>query len=126
MSQHVFVVIDHHTARIYHLDGKDHATLTVREASVRETDDRHASDGKRVKHDAFFREVATSLLEAKEILVIGNGTAKDEFKHYLDDHNAAVAAAVIAVETVDKPSESQLLTLAKSRFKTLDVWLAQQ
>lgn len=126
MAQHVLVVIDHHTARIFHLDGTDAATLTVREAGVRETDDRHASDGKRVSHDAFFHDVAGELTAAKEILILGNGTAKDEFKHHLDDHHAGVAAAVVAVETIDKPSEPQLLALAKSRFKTLDTWLAQR
>jgi len=126
MAQHVLVVLDHHTARIFHLDGKDAATLTVREAAVRETNDRHASDGKRVTHDAFFHEVAGELTGAKEILILGNGTAKDEFKHHLDDHHAAVAAVVVGVETIDQPSDPQLLTLAKSRFKTLDTWLSQR
>ena len=36
MSQHALVVVDHHTARIYHLDGHDAGSLAVRQAAVRE------------------------------------------------------------------------------------------
>jgi stalled ribosome rescue protein Dom34 len=122
MSQHAIVYLDHHRARVFYLDGAD-KNLTVREATKRETDDRHQADGKRPSHDAFFRELAQSLHGAEEIIVVGPGTAKSEFKHHVEAHDAVVDQHIVAVETVDHLTEGQLLALARKRFKAIDQWL---
>lgn len=126
MTQHAIVAIDHHTARIYHLDGATPGDLKLSEAAVRETDNRHATDGKRPDHHAFFHEVAKALGGAKEILIVGAGTAKEELKHHLDKHDAEVAKHVVGVESIDHPTEPQLLAMAKKRFKTIDAWLGDK
>ena len=122
MSQHAILFLDHHQARIFHLDGAN-KNLALKEAATRETDQRHHSDGKRTAHEAFFREIASTLHGAVEILVVGPGTAKSEFKHHVEKHDAEVDRHIVAVESVDHPSEGQLLALAKKRFKAIDQWL---
>lgn len=123
MSQHCVVALTHHKAHIYHLDGKTAGDLSLKESSVRETDNRHAADGKKADHKHFFEDVANALTSAKEILIVGNGTAKDEFKHHLEHHHKNIAAHVVAVESIDHPTEPQLLAMAKKKFKTIDAWL---
>jgi stalled ribosome rescue protein Dom34 len=123
MSQHAIVFLDHHQARIFHLDGTNKSDLKLKEAGKRETDNRHHTDGKKPSHEAFFHAIAQGLKGANEILVVGPGTAKSEFKHHLEQHDAAVDQHVVAVESVDHPSEPQLLALAKRRFKAIDQWL---
>jgi stalled ribosome rescue protein Dom34 len=123
MSQHAIVFLDHHHARVFHLDGTTRSGLTLKEASRRETDHRHHGDGKKPSHDAFFHAVAESLKGANEILVVGPGTAKNEFKHHVEQHDAAVDQHIVAVEAADHPSEAQLLALARRRFKAIDQWL---
>ena len=126
MTQHAIVAIDHHTARIYHLDGASPGELKLKEDAVRETDNRHATDGKRPDHQTFFHEVAKALKGAKEIIIVGAGTAKDELKHHLDKHDVDVAKHVVSVESINHPTEPQLLAMAKQRFKTIDAWLGDR
>jgi stalled ribosome rescue protein Dom34 len=123
MSQHCVVALTHHKAHIYHLDGKTAGDLSLKESSVRETNNRHVADGKKADHKHFFEDVAKALTSAKEILIVGNGTAKDEFKHHLEHHHKNIAAHVVAVESIDHPTEPQLLAMAKKKFKTIDAWL---
>lgn len=123
MSQHAIVYLDHHHARVFHLDGTEPGKLTLTEASQRETDHRHRNDGKKPSHEGFFHAVAASLKGAKEILVVGPGTAKSEFKHHLETHDVDIDQHVVGVESVDRLTEGQLLALAKKRFKAIDQWL---
>ena len=126
MSQHCVVALTHHKAHIYHLDGQTAGDLSLKESAVRETDNRHANDGKKADHKHFFEDVARALTSAKEILIVGNGTAKDEFKHHLEHHHKNIAAHVVAVESIEHPTEPQLLAMAKKKFKTIDAWLGDK
>jgi stalled ribosome rescue protein Dom34 len=126
MSQHCIVALTHHAAHIYHLDGQAGGEVTIREAAVRETDNRNAGSGKKPDHKHFFDDVAKGLTDAREILIVGHGTAKEEFKHHLESHHKQINGHVVAVESIDHPTEPQLLAMAKKKFKTIDAWLGDQ
>ena len=111
MSQFAVVVLDHHTARILHLAGSDEASLVLHESPERETDDREAMSGKSIDHAMFFDN---------------GGTAKEQFKHRLDDKFPQIAANVVGVEAVNNPSDGELLAMAKTRFKNINAWLGMQ
>ena len=68
----------------------------------------------------FYDEVARHLAEAGEILVTGPGTAKTELIHHLEEKHPAVARRVVKVETLDHPTDGQLLALARKQFKAID------
>ena len=123
MHQHTIVAIDHHVARVFHLDAQEALPETLKESAVRETDNRHHADGKRPDHAHFYDDVAKSLGTAVEILIVGSGTAKDEFNHRLSTHHKELSGRVVGVESIDKPTDRQLIALAKKRFKAIDAWL---
>ena len=68
--------------------------------------------------DAFFKEIADSIKDAKEVIVLGPSEAKLHFKSYLEKHFAhTLATKLVAVETVDHPTDNQILAHARKFFK---------
>jgi stalled ribosome rescue protein Dom34 len=81
--------------------------------------------GANKQHDAevFFQEVAKRLEGVKEVLLIGPGTAKQEFRHHLDKHHhQKLSQAVVGLENADHPTEPQILAMARQFFKTYDLY----
>lgn len=68
----------------------------------------------------FFGAVATALQGVREVLVVGPASAKVEFVGWLEKHRPPVRKAVMGVETVDHPSDGQLLDFARRWFKPVD------
>ena len=83
-----------------------------------------SSDANKHKgEDHYFHEIALKLSGAKEILIVGPGQAKVQFKHHLENHHHAnLAKAVVGVETVDHPTENQILATARKFFKNYDLF----
>ena len=72
--------------------------------------------------DKFYGELAQSIKDATEILVMGPGDSKNHFKTYLTKHNANLAKAIVGIETVDHPTENQILEKARTFFKKYDLF----
>lgn len=124
MSSHLnaAVWLDHQEARILHVDaaGFDEALIAAPTRHVH----RHPPGAAEERtHPAdlprFFGEVAGALRDAEQILVVGPSTAKLQFLRYLHDHEPAIERKVLAVETVDHPSDNQLVAYVKSYFKVV-------
>ena len=109
---HAVLCIDHHHARILQFDAeavhavqlRAHAHYTRQHASV-----------VRSEHE-FFGHVCDELASIKEVLVTGSHTAQADFRHYVEKHRSTVMAHIAGWETVDHPSEGQLLALARGFF----------
>jgi stalled ribosome rescue protein Dom34 len=72
---------------------------------------------------ALFHDVANSIQDAKEILLCGPGEAKIQFNQYLQKHFAhSIAKSVVATETVDHPTDKQILDFARKFFKSYDLF----
>jgi hypothetical protein len=52
--------------------------------------------------------------------VAGPHGAQADFRHYVEKHRPALAKQIKAWETVDHPSEGQLLALAKKHLLKVD------
>jgi stalled ribosome rescue protein Dom34 len=123
MSHHHAVVwIDHAEAHVLHftredvqnqlVHGKPHVHLhTKRNAQA---------SGNAAEDPAFFAKVVEALGDAQEILVVGPASAKTEFVKHLDAHSHELRKKVVAVETVDHPSDGQLLAYARKHFRAGD------
>lgn len=76
--------------------------------------------GKAAPDAAYLKDVAGSLADAKEILVLGPGSAKLEFLRYVHRHAPAVEANIIGVETADHPTDAQVVAYARKYFTAAD------
>lgn len=120
MSHHACVWIDHAEARIFQFSG-DSAV----EAVVAATPDRHLHHGNKQggrrstteEDHAFYHAVAQALADAKEVLIVGPSTAKLEFIRHMHKHDHALELRIVGVESVDHPTDAQLVAYAKKYFR---------
>jgi stalled ribosome rescue protein Dom34 len=124
MPKYVAIWIDHKDARIFHVhaDKVDEATVTAPLQNVHHKHPKGPQGVKEHPDDAkrFFNEVARSLEGTEEILIVGPSTAKLEFLRYVHKHDPALEARVVGIETVDHPTDGQLVAYAKKYFKPSD------
>lgn len=118
-NRHVAVWIDHHEASIFHVDG-DLPDEQVIQAPVRHVH-RHPK-GPTAEHNHpddmhhFFESVSRELRDAERVLVVGPSTAKLQFIRYAHKHDAALEPRIVGVETVDHPTDKQLVAYARRYF----------
>jgi stalled ribosome rescue protein Dom34 len=109
---HAVVRLDHHSADIMrfnasvvkqaHLAAHRHNT-PQRNSAVRDL------------HE-FFAEVCDALAGLDAILITGNRASLSDFRHYIEKHRPGLIDAVIAYETIDQPTDSQLIARARDYF----------
>ena len=120
---HAIVWLDHREATIVGYSLDDSEVIEVH--SEREDRRIHRrsgaiDSGKTADDHRFFEDVAVRLAGVREILIVGPGNAKTAFATYLGQRHAATSKRVLAVETVDHPSEAQLLDHARRFFRRAD------
>jgi stalled ribosome rescue protein Dom34 len=120
---HAAVWIDHHEAKIFQLTdtGFDVGSVLAPPAHVHRhpkggsAEHEHPADAKH-----FFDEVAGVLAKIDEFIVVGPGTAKLEFVKHIHKHATPLESKLIAVETVDHPTDNMLVAYARRYFKAAD------
>ncbi len=123
MENHTVIWIDHKEARVMRVHGEvlDKSTVWApthhlhRHSRGANDPAEHPDDAKR-----FFHELASVLKDAGEILVVGPSTAKLELLKYFHSHAPELVPQVVGVETVDHPSDGQVVAYAKKYFKAHD------
>ncbi len=112
--------IDHSHAKIFNLHpGK------VEAENLKKHEVHHHTHGDVAKHknsDHLYQDVAKELTSVQELLLVGPGTARTEFKHWLDKHQANLAKRVVGNEACDHPTDPQIVALGRKFFKHLDVF----
>jgi hypothetical protein len=73
----------------------------------------------RSEHE-FFGQVCDDLSGIAEVLVTGSHKAQADFRHYVEKHRPALLKAIAGWETVDSPSEGELVALARRFFLKRD------
>ena len=120
-SLHAAVWIDHNEAKIFHIDDE---TLDADVIRPRKHLSRHPTQTAERSHPAdeqhFFHEVAEAVESAREILVVGPGKAKLEFIKHVQKHDHALEPKIIGVETVDHPTDGQLVAFVRRYFRAAD------
>ena len=120
---HVVIWLDHREATIIKFSPETKETSTVR--SHHDGGKIHTKSGSsgsgHVPDDAdFFDSIVQAASQATEAIVVGPGLAKIAFERYAHSHHAAFAKRIVAVETLDHPTEGELLALARKSFKAVD------
>jgi stalled ribosome rescue protein Dom34 len=119
---HAVVWLDHAEAHVLHFTREDVQNKLVHGKPHRHLHHKRGAQasGHAAEDPAFFAKIAEALAGAQEILVVGPANAKTEFVKYLDGHAHDLRAKVVAVETVDHPSDGQLLDYARKHFHAID------
>jgi len=120
MNSYSTVWIDHKEARIFHVRAHE-AQEEIIKATPPGAHHKHPKgpEGPREHPDdakRFFHEIARSLEGASEILLVGPSTAKLEFFRYVHGHDPTLEGRIVAIETVDHPTDGQLVAYTRQYF----------
>jgi len=120
--RHAALWIDHHEAKVFHVgrESVDASVIQAPHSHVR----RHPTATAERSHPAdakhYYHEVAQALQGAEEILVVGPSTAKLEFIKHVHKNDHALEPRIIGVETVDHPTDGELLKYVRAYFRAAD------
>ncbi len=112
--------LDHAHAKLFKLLGNK-----IEINQFKRTEIRHHTANEEHSHkdfSKFYHDVANQLSESSEILLIGPGTAKTQFQHYIEDKNPHLKEKVVGVMTVDHPTDNEILALSRKFFKKYDLF----
>ena len=117
---HTAVWLDSSEANVFHVLSETFDETTVKAPQHRVH--RHTKDPGAKTHSHpedeqhFFREVCKHISESRSILVVGPSIAKLHFLRYLHVHAAAIEARVVGIETVDHPTDKQMVAYVRAYF----------
>jgi stalled ribosome rescue protein Dom34 len=119
-TYHAAVWLDHHEARVFHLnlDASDETTVPATRHHVHRHPDKATEEHKHpddLRH--FFRDLTAALQGAQQILVGGPSTAKAQFLAYVHEHDRALDQRIVKVESADHPTDAQFVAHARHVFK---------
>ncbi len=132
MPVHTAVWIDHALAKVFtlhpspdqhrHLDDVDTATVHAPAHHIHRHGLPRGGQAPEHRQDAlhFFQEVAATLADADAVFLMGPASAKLELQRYLQDTHPHVAERVTGVETVDHPTDHQIVAMARKAFTASD------
>jgi hypothetical protein len=113
---HAVVWVDHQASQVLQFDAEH-----VQAQKVKAHSHHTAYHGSRVRTEhEYFAELCDALAGIAEVLVVGSKTSLADFRHYVDKHRPALGAQIVGWETHDKPTENQLVALARQYFLKYD------
>jgi stalled ribosome rescue protein Dom34 len=125
---HAVIWIDHREARVFHFSVDDIERLVIH-ANNPTLHIHHKANtvgsGNAPDDVRYFEDVAASIGDARAVLLTGPGVEKDKFIKYFRAHSPQGAKAIAGVETVDHPSDPQLVAFARKYFGTADLMKPQ-
>jgi len=116
---HAVVWLDHSEAHVMHFNNDAAETEKIR-ARSKHQHLHHKAGAPGARHSPqdqkYYHEVAHALGDALEILIVGPSTAKLGLMKHMQKHDHAIAEKVVGIESVDHPSDGQLLAYARHYF----------
>ncbi|MCU1393068.1 MAG: hypothetical protein JWM34_1496 [Ilumatobacteraceae bacterium] len=120
---HAIVWLDHREARVISFSLGEQSELVVH-AHQAEQRIHHKAGSIGSGHTAddhhFFDAIALALVGTHEVLIAGPGNAKTAFETYIRDRHVDLAGRVVGVETLDHPTDAELLAHARQAFTSID------
>jgi hypothetical protein len=126
---HAVVWIDHHEARVFHFSPADVERLVLHpDHPTRHIHHKANSigSGHAAEDHNFLHAVAESIADAGAVLITGPAGAKNELVKHIDQHDPRLMKIIVGVETVDHPTDAQLVAHARHYFKAEDLMLPQK
>lgn len=123
-SNHVVVWLDHSEAHIIAFNREAAEAATIVHSSKHNVHQHQRGDrsnlGKAVADPEFYEDIITRIKAIPEWLIVGPAKAKLDFSKHLTNRHQNLVDHLIGLETVDHPSDGQLLAFAKKYFVAAD------
>ena len=120
---HAVVWIDHQEAHVIQFNAESHECARVTTKSKHGHIHQKAgvlTGHHQVSSQAYLHEVVGAIAGSNEILIVGPGVAKLELIKHINHHDVKISNKVVGIETVDHPTDGQLLAYAKKYFLRVD------
>lgn len=120
---HAVVWIDHREAKVFHFNPTevqklvlhpDHPTKHLHHKAM------SIGSGNAAEDQNFLHAVAESIADAGAVLITGPANAKTELVKHIDQHDPQLMQIIAGVETVDHPSDAQLVAHARHYLAVAD------
>jgi stalled ribosome rescue protein Dom34 len=120
---HAIVWIDHREARVFHFNPTDVEKLVLYPDHPTKQIHHKANSigsGHAAADNEFLHAVAESVADAHAVLIAGPANAKAQLVAHIDRHDPKLMKLIAGVETVDHPSDAQLVAFARHYLKATD------
>ncbi|MBS0578211.1 MAG: translational machinery protein [Proteobacteria bacterium] len=125
---HYIVWLDHEIAKIISFNPEHMATVVVRSARGRQHlhHKANSSDNGHLSLDSdFLDRIAHELQSAGAILITGPASAKTELVQRIHQKHVEIAKRLSGVETLDHPTDGELVAFGRKFFRGADRMRAQ-
>jgi stalled ribosome rescue protein Dom34 len=126
---HAVVWLDHREAKVVDFSVDDKHVVNVHhKGGHRQVHHRAGATGSGHGADDghYFDAIVSALDDAREVLVTGPGTAKIGFREHVAKRHAPLAQRIVGIESLDHPTEGELLAFARRYFKRVDNMLGDR
>lgn len=128
---HAVVWLDHAQAHVMHISPDDVEKSVVKPAHPHKhlhhkrgaSADTSVGSGHAAEDQHYYHAIIEALAGAKEILIVGPGQAKLKLLKHAQAHDPAVGQLIVGIETVDHPTDGQLVAYARKYFVAKDKML---
>jgi len=120
---HAVVWIDHREAKVFHFNPNDVQKLVLHpDHPTKHLHHKAMSigSGNAAEDQNFLHAVAESIADAGAVLITGPANAKTELVKHIDRHDPKLMQIIAGVETVDHPSDAQLVAHARHYLAVSD------
>ena len=125
---HAVIWIDHHEARVFHFNPTDVERLVLHpDRPTRHIHHKANSigSGHAAEDQDYLHAVAQAVAGAGAVLITGLANAKTELVKHIHHHDPKLMNVVVGIETVDHPSDGELVAYARKYFRAKDRMIAQ-
>jgi len=123
-ANHVVIWLDHSEAHIITFTREAADKAIIIHAPNRREHQHHKADtvgsGKAAEHPEYYNAIVEKVRDIREWLVVGPANAKLAFVKHVAKAHHALNDHLIGVETVDHPTDGQLLAHARKYFVAAD------
>lgn len=120
---HAVIWIDHREARVFHISLAEVERLVLHPDNPSKHIHHKANSigsGHASADQEYLHAVSGSIADAGAVLITGPANAKTELVEHIRLHDPKLAKIIVGVETVDHPSDAQLVAHARKYLAATD------
>jgi stalled ribosome rescue protein Dom34 len=125
---HAVVWLDHSEAHVMHISPDDVEKSVIHPSKPHQhlhSKSGTLGSGRHAEDKGFYHAIVEALAGAQEVLVVGPAQAKLQLIKHIHAHDANMSDKIVGVETVDHPTDGQLVAYARKYFVAKDRMLSQ-